>query len=340
MPGRPSQCNNPSGRAVDRAMSDSTEDLEQFDPHVYALVGRFLRAFTTSYFRFKLHGLEKLPEGPCLIVGNHSGLGVADVMCMLGAWYDAFGLERRGTGMMAYSFIEAPLVGRLFRAFGAVPASPENARAALRAGHDVLVYPGGELDACRPFYQPRTVVFGPRRGYVRLALDLGVPVVPLATIGSHWTMPMLPGGELVSRLLNTRRWLRNDRFPLPVGAVAAVAGTGMGIIPLWATGFLFLMGLVPLPARITSRLLPPIDLAAATAGVGNDADRVERAHRLVHGALQRAVQGLRHDEPERFPEPSTSRVSARIAVPPGVPSLPVIIPARREATLTAHEIPA
>jgi hypothetical protein len=52
------------------------------------------------------------------------------------------------------------------------------ARAELAAGRDVITFPGGDLDAGRPFHLPRVVRFGNRRGYAKLALEAGVPIVP------------------------------------------------------------------------------------------------------------------------------------------------------------------
>jgi 1-acyl-sn-glycerol-3-phosphate acyltransferase len=150
------------------------------------------------------------------------------------------------------------------------PASREDAVVALKAGHDVLVFPGGDLDACRPFYQPRGVHFGPRRGYIRIALQAGVPVVPVATIGSHYTMLMAPGGAWLARILGLKKLLRTERVPLP--------------LHLW-----------PPPVRITSEALPAMDVIAAAAGMEDEAARVERAHELVYGAIRDAVANMRPD---------------------------------------------
>ena len=145
--------------------------------------GRSVHAVTRIWFRFELRGEEHLPSRPCLFVGNHSGIGIADVLCLLGGWIALTDGKRRCVGMMHKMFIGAPIVGWISAAFGAVPADRAHARAALREGYDVASFPGGDLDACRPFTEARRVVFGNRRGYVRLALDAGVPVVPVATIG-------------------------------------------------------------------------------------------------------------------------------------------------------------
>jgi hypothetical protein len=97
-------------------------------------------------------------------------------------------------------------------------------------------------------------------------------VVPLATIGSHYTMLMAPGGATLARLLRLKRYFRNERLPLP-------------------------MHLLPPPVRITSELLPPLDLERAAPAASGERERIERAHQLVHGTLVEAVAAMRHDRP-------------------------------------------
>jgi len=76
---------------------------------------------------------------------------------------------------------------------------------------------------------------------------------------------------------------------------------------------------MPNPVRITSEVLPPIDVTQATAHLSDPAERIEAAHQLVHGALQRAVASMRHDKPlaeytHRAPRPEP-RHEAPLASP-------------------------
>ena len=85
---------------------------------------------------------------------------------------------------------------------------------------------------------------------------------------------------------------------------AGVVTIGLVLLVVWLASIPILAGLVPLPVRVTSRLLPAIDIAAETAGITNEAERIEAAHKLVHGALQDAVRDLQHVEPSRRHEPA------------------------------------
>jgi 1-acyl-sn-glycerol-3-phosphate acyltransferase len=272
------------------------ESVDELDPRFFARAATLARPLVRLWFRYRLRGVENLPAGPCLIVGNHSALGTAEILGMLVGWHDAFGGQRRVVGMMHDFFIRVPGIGHCYRRIGAVRASRENALRALAAGRDVLVFPGGDLDACRPFYKPRAVHFGKRRGYIKVALQAGVPIVPMATIGSHYTWLMAPGGRFLARI-GFGRLLRTDRVPLPIGLIAAVLAISAivaSILPFWIALAIAVLGVIPTPARITTELLPPIDVAPSVRDLPDGPERWEQAHRIVHGELSKAVATMRH----------------------------------------------
>jgi 1-acyl-sn-glycerol-3-phosphate acyltransferase len=278
---------------VARAVAaDLLPDVDaHFDQARYLALAGHARAFSRRWFRFELRGVERIPAGPCLFVANHSGAGYADVICLLGELGGRFGAGRRVVGLSHGFPLALPGYGDFLRSCGAVDASPEAARAAFARGHDALVYPGGDIDAYRGVHRPRDVVFGNRRGYVRLALEMGVPVVPMATIGSHWTYLVPPGLARLGRVLGLKQRFRTEVLPVTVGALGVGAAA---LLAPWALPFAVAAAVVPNPARITTEVLPAIDVRAATEGETDADARVERAHELVHGALQAAVRALRH----------------------------------------------
>ena len=79
-----------------------------------------------------------------------------------------------------------PGLGSL-RKFGTVAASPENARKALESGAALLVYPGGDYEVHRPSWKRNRVDFDRRKGFIRLALEQDVPIVPVVSIGGQET---------------------------------------------------------------------------------------------------------------------------------------------------------
>lgn len=271
---------------------------DERDPEAIAATARILDPVARRVFRYEMRGLDAVPASPCLLVANHSGAGIVEIPCMLLGWYKQFGESRPGYGLTNRVSMKNPFIAPWLRAIGAVAASYDNARALLAAGRDVLVFPGGDIDSFRPFYQTRRVVFGKRRGYVRLALEMNVPIVPLATIGSHLTYLMMPGNARIARLLGLKRpSIRLEAVPLTFGMLGAAAAIGAAaalivdpLIALIALG----AALAPLPTRITTQALPAIDLRKELRGVTSEEARIERGHALVFGALQQAVRTMRH----------------------------------------------
>ena len=107
-----------------------------------------------AWFRPDVRGLERIPaDGPVLLVGNHSGGNVApDTLVFTTAFIRHFG-ARRPFFQLAHRLVVAAPWLRLLRRYGTVIASHENARAALRAGAAVLVYPGGDWETHRPVWK-------------------------------------------------------------------------------------------------------------------------------------------------------------------------------------------
>ena len=260
-----------------------------------------MRAVARVWFRYRVRGLDRVPPPPCLFVAHHSGFGIVEELCLAAFWYGEHDDARVIHGLTHDIAFKIPIIGTFYAAIGAIPASQDSAKMALAAGRDVIVFPGGDIDACRPLHQPRRVVFGARRGYARLALAGGVPVVPIATIGSHWSMPMLPGGAVLSRVLGMKRWLRVERLPLPLNiflALGLAALAAASVLPAWGYAIAALV-VVPWPVRITTELLPSIDPTALAAEAGGEAEAVEAVHAAIHGAIQRTVATMSHRDRAR-----------------------------------------
>jgi 1-acyl-sn-glycerol-3-phosphate acyltransferase len=224
------------------------------------------------YFRAQVHGLERVPERPFLAVGNHSGAGlIPDTLVWLAAYHSA----GRSTPLLTLAhdqmFDSFPArLSRWVAKFGAMRASHARALAALGRGFAVQVYPGGDHDACRPFSQRNQVVFAGRTGYVELAREAGVPIVPVAAIGGHETLVILGEGRDLARRLGVDRKRRLKSFPI---SLSIPWGLWVGPLP----------GYVPLPARIEIDVLEPIEPQAIADASTAQIDA------QVRGALQAAI---------------------------------------------------
>jgi 1-acyl-sn-glycerol-3-phosphate acyltransferase len=226
-----------------------------------------------TWFRPEIRGLERIPaDGPVLLVGNHSGGNVApDTLLLTLAFTRHFGPERPFFQLAHRLVLAAPWL-RLLPLYGTVAADPATARAALAAGAAVLVYPGGDWEVHRPVWERNRVDLHGRRGFVRLALETGAPVVPVVSVGGQETAVFLSRGAGLARALRLHRLLRVDVLPI---ALAAPWGLDVGDV----------LGHVPLPAKIQIEVLPPVDVAAT---YGDDVDAAYAGiAELMQGALDR-----------------------------------------------------
>ena len=225
------------------------------------------------YFRVQTSGWELLPQGPCLLVGIHSGTWLTmDAWSLVFDWWRRFGTSRPLHGTAHDALMAMPGLGSFFRKVGVVPAARESVSAALGVGHSVVVWPGGEVDAMRAYKKRNDVLFAGRRGFVKQAILSGVPIVPVATVGGAETVFVLSEGRKLAKILQLKELLRSETLPI-------VAGLPFGIWPE------LLPSHIPLPAKITNQILAPIRVSADPAKAKDDA-YVD----LIYGQVQERIQ--------------------------------------------------
>ncbi len=175
-------------------------------------------------FRPRSEGLENVPEeGPAIIASNH--LSYADWLFM------PLTLNRRITFVAKAEYFTTPglkgwLQKHFFSGAGQVPIDRSGADAAagaLLSARKVLadgdlfgIYPEGTRSHDGRLYRGKT-------GVARLAIELGVPVIPVAVVGTdivappgkkfgHWTRPLVRFGKPLD--FSRYEGLENDRFIL------------------------------------------------------------------------------------------------------------------------------
>jgi len=223
-------------------------DLDERDPDYIRESLPRLWLLASLYFRAEVRGLGNVPEeGPVLLVGNHSGGNLTpDTGVFTLAFSTYFGVERVFHQLAHNLVLSMPFLSFL-RKYGTVAASHDNARKALRAGAAVLVYPGGDYEVHRPIWESRRIDFGGRKGFLRLALEEDVPIVPVVSIGGQETALFLSRGERLAKLLALDRLFRLKVLPI-------------SLAPPWGLNVGDMLGHLPLPAKITIEALPAIDL--------------------------------------------------------------------------------
>jgi 1-acyl-sn-glycerol-3-phosphate acyltransferase len=223
-------------------------DLDERDPDYIRENLPWAWLLASLWFRGEVRGLGNIPEeGPVLLVGNHSGGNLTpDTTVLSLAFSGYFGVERPFYQLAHNLVLSMPGLSFL-RKYGTVAASPQNARRALDAGAVLLVYPGGDYEVHRPSWERNRIDFDRRTGFLRLALDRNVPLVPVVSIGGQETALFLTRGEGLARALRLDKLFRLKVLPISIA------------VP-WGLNVGDMFGHIPLPAKITIEVLPPIDL--------------------------------------------------------------------------------
>ncbi len=252
-------------------------------------------------FRPRLEGWERFPsDRPFLVVANHSGGGAADIMCLTALWFGRFGGERPITGMANPSGFFLPGVSRFLRGVGAIPSTRAAAEEALAQGLPVIVFPGGDHEAYRPVWQARRVNLAGRKGFLRLARQARVPILPLGIYGSHYTLPILFRSRVLALLPRVVAGVK--RYPLSltglVGAVliACWLGPSLGIVWTALLAYLWIvtpiasnLPVIPWSVRIrVGELLEPEDLFQKPDDEGL-AEAYVRVETAIQGLVDAAV---------------------------------------------------
>jgi 1-acyl-sn-glycerol-3-phosphate acyltransferase len=259
------------------------------------------QALGKHYFRWQVRGVEHVPQrGAAILVGNHNGgLLPLDSLMTIAAIYEKFG-ERRAVHPLVHDLVlRAPVVGRLAPRFGALRASPPHAHRVLEAERLALVYPGSDLESNRPWTSRGRIDLGGRKGFVKIALRTGAPIVPVVSAGTHEQFFVLARGRRIARLLRLKSWVRSEVFPI---IFAIPWGLCAGCVLYW-----------PLPAQTSIAFGPPIRFDDLGPDAADDEQALEACYRKVASRMQEMLDDLCRD---RIPLLGVRRRGARGASRP------------------------
>ena len=235
------------------------------------------------YFRVEVEGWEKVPDETCLVIGVHSGGALTmDAWSLVNAWQKHFDGKRFLHGTAHDVLMASPGLGDYFRAVGVIAANRKSVGTALDRGEDVVVWPGGEVDAMRSWFKRDVATLGGRTGFVKQAIRSGVPILPVATVGGHDTVFVLNEGKWLAnaldKVLGLKKTLRGSNLPIIAGFPFPIA---VEILPAH----------VPLPAKIRTELLEPIDVDHDPERVDDEA-YVQKIYDEVESAIQAGMDRL------------------------------------------------
>ncbi|MCU0267103.1 MAG: acyltransferase family protein [Acidimicrobiales bacterium] len=274
-----------------RIEQELDEPVLQRDPAFIDRVLPVMRA-TSAYFDPEVRGFDRLPDaGPFLVISNHSGgMYMPDLYAFMLRWFTERGTETP-LYSLAYDFLfQIPGMGAMARRVGSLPASHENAAMVLRAGAPVLVYPGGDADAYRPWTERHRVDLHGRKGFIRLALREQVPIVPMVSHGSHDIFVVLTRGEWIAKAAGF------DEFKMHIFPI--VAGLPWGLAPANVPVF-------PLPAKVTVQVCEPMAWPHLPPEAADDEQVVQHCYEEVLGRMQSNLDELVLE----LPHPVAARVA-------------------------------
>jgi 1-acyl-sn-glycerol-3-phosphate acyltransferase len=152
------------------------------------------------YFRVETHGIEKVPKGRVLLIANHSGQVPLDAV-MIGVSLIIEGKPPRAIRSMVERWVPAlPYVSTFMARVGQIVGTPENCRRLLQAEEAILVFPEGVRGIAKLWPQRYQLQeFG--LGFMRLALETGTPIVPVAVIGAEEQAPSFMDVKPIAKLL-------------------------------------------------------------------------------------------------------------------------------------------
>ena len=259
---------------------DKREGLNGPDPELMEAQSGVWNALMDYYFRLEIDGWERLPEGPALLIGVHSGGPLTmDAWTVAIAWWRHFGETRTLHSTAHDVLMNAPVLGTYFRRMGAISPSRENIQAAFDKGDNVILWPGGELDAYRTCTYRDKAVLGGRKGFIRMAIRSGVPIVPVATVGGHDTLFVLSEGRGLAKALKLKERMRSDVAPITLS------------VPFGITLHLTPFQHIPLPAKIRTEFLDPIYMDTDPKRVDDQA-YVDSMYDEVEGIIQAGMERL------------------------------------------------
>lgn len=247
------------------------DSIDNRDPELIEKTSAWINNHWDKYFKSDIRGMDRIRRGAGLFVGNHNAGGYGpDAYYFLAGMHRVHGYEEVPYGLMHEQLIQIPIQHQITVPLGAVRASHDNAHRLFARNSKALVYPGGDLDAYRPYRNRNKIVFGGRTGYIRLALLERVPIYPLVAAGAHASFIVIDDLQWLARL--APKSLRSKVWPLIIS------------MPWGLTLGPFILPPIPFPVRFIMEVLEPVTFetygkaaAADTAYVRQCADKVETA---------------------------------------------------------------
>lgn len=263
-------------------IATSLTHLEAFDARLTAGLARKYFPLIEAYHRADISGLDNLPAADGFVaVGN---LGGVHFMPEAWLWITKYHTGLRTTPMVVLMpkmlHFWARVLGLPLNQLGLLDNTPETAMTALEQGYAITVYPGGDRDASKSFWERNKIDFFGNVGYVRAAIASQKPIVPIVGCGGGEAVYTAHSGYglakklRLDKLISLRSWPLFWSFP---------RGWHTGHVPHFS---------VPLPTKVKLRVLPPISVREFKPTDADDPTVVHQLNTNVTLAMQAALNEL------------------------------------------------
>ncbi len=203
---------------VDKRLSQLPTQLNEYGFDPFGFEPQYARKLTTFgaliyryYFRTETRGIERVPSGRVLLIGNHAGNTIPwDGATLMMAMLLEAQPPRYVRGMAEFYLPKIPWWSELIYRTGAVVGTPENCVRLLENDEAIMVFPEGH----RGFVKPYSKAYQLQRfgtGFARLALQTRTPIVPVGIVGSEEQSPGLMDATSIGRMIGA------PAFPITVG---------------------------------------------------------------------------------------------------------------------------
>lgn len=237
-------------------MSDYTHSMQE-------AFGFLCRQSLSTYHGWKVTGDPGDLTHPVLFISHH-GFGTYSDPAIYAMAATLTSFDRiLPVRVLAHDINWKVGLGALMDALGCIPASRDSVAEAAEARMHVAVLPGGDYDIAKPWRERNTVSFYGRSGFARMALELGLPIVPVVTAGAAEGAYVISNGAGIARALRLNKLIRFNVAPVSLSVPWGLSVGGM-------------LPYLPMPTRLESRVLPQMP-ALPGEEPGDYALRVERA---------------------------------------------------------------
>ncbi len=266
-------------RGIGRFLLPDYVNHPQLNLRVVQWLHPVIERVLSAYFRLEVEGFDNVPTGSAMLVGNHnSGISFTEPFAISARWYRERGADDRIYCLVHDAMMMLPGLRQLLVGLGCVRASREVCERVLERGEKVLAFPGGNVEAFRKWSRRDKIDFAGHKGFVRLALKYGVPIIPVVSAGGHETFVVLHEGRALARALRLPQFIRSDMCPVFLGLP-----WGIGVGPVFH---------FPLPAKQRVRVLEPIPVDAYNPKDADDPAIVDALYNRVVNAMQATMDEM------------------------------------------------